>query len=91
MVDAGREKWGWHLEQAWSIEAQGKPMWRPRPNIALRMKSTLEPCAILAEAFAAFQAISAVLMAVDLGYVAVRPNCRVLRQGRVAAFETTIE
>ena len=79
---------GWCLEQAWSIEG-GYPLWQAALKVAIHIKPrSLQAFAITAETIACFEAMQAILTAVDLGYVTLSPRCRVVRKGRLAELDT---
>ena len=75
---------GWCLEYAWAREGD-LPMWAPAMKNAINISTETWPAhAIVVETIACQEAMNAIVSAVDLRYVTMRPKCRGLRQGKLA-------
>ena len=60
-------------------------MWAPAMKVAINMSTETWPAsAIVVETTACQEAMTAIVSAVDLGYVTMTLKCRVLRQGELA-------
>ena len=60
-------------------------MWAPAMKVAINISTETWPAhAIVVETIACQEAMNAIVSAVDLGYVTMRPKCRGLRQGKLA-------
>ena len=82
---------GWHLQQSWSREDDGTPIWVQGPQVAVRVHPSMFKFAVpanstIAETVACWEATSAILHALIHGHVAISPHCEVMRSGILSDF-----